>query len=74
LVAAINHASALTRDAILPGLFSAGPIQLAYSYPDVTYAAPSKLAGGDSWSVLNYAKACKCWKIVSGDRQPSFPP
>lgn len=74
LVTAINHAASLTREDILPGLFSAGPVQLAYSYPDATYAAPSKLYGGDTWSVLNYSKDCKCWHVVSDQRQPSFLP
>ena len=52
--------------------FLAAGVQLAYSYPDVTYAAPSKLYGGDTWSVLQYAKDCKCWHIISDQRRPSF--
>lgn len=74
LVAAIERARALTREAILPGLFSAGTIQLAYSYPDATFAAPSKLYGGDSWSVLRYGKDCRCWRIISDQRRPAFAP
>jgi hypothetical protein len=75
LVAAINHASGLTREDILPALSAAGPVQLAYAYPDASFSAPSKLYGGDTWSVLNYSKGCKCWQIVSGEqRQPSFAP
>jgi len=49
-------------------------VQLAYSYPDTTFAAPSKLYGGDTWEALQYDKGCGCWHITSQQRQPSFSP
>lgn len=70
---AINHASSLTRPNILPGLFSAGPVQLAYAAVDTTYKAPSKVYGGDTWRALTFAKDCTCWHIVS-DQLPSYTP
>lgn len=71
-VAAINATPQLTREAVLQGLFAAGPVQLAYSYPDTVFSAPRKLFGGDSWSALQFDKACYCWRIISDGRLPSF--
>ncbi|MBV9665296.1 MAG: hypothetical protein JOZ37_15115 [Actinobacteria bacterium] len=70
---AINHATSLTRQSIIPALFNAGPIQLAYAATDTTYSAPYKTYGGDTWRALQFVKDCTCWHIVSSPL-PSYAP
>ena len=72
--AALKHARSLAGDGILPGLFSAGSIQLAYANPDVTYKAPYKLQGGDTWWPIIWAKDCSCWHPQEPNRRPSYAP
>jgi hypothetical protein len=72
--AAINGAKALTREAALPGLFDAGPIQYSYPNPPATYAAPSKFSGGDTWWPTEFHADCNCWRVLDANRRPSFTP
>lgn len=67
--AALAHARALSPDGILPGLYGAGSVQLAYPVPDATFA-PGKLHGGDTYAPIQFHKDCTCWRIV-GPRTPS---
>jgi hypothetical protein len=70
--AALNHARTLTPDAILPGLFEAGTLQVAYSNAEVTYRAPRKLYTGDTYLPVVWAKDCTCWHQMERTRHPSF--
>ena len=71
--AALNKATSLAPAAILPGLFSAGLLEMAYSYSDVTYKAPNKLGGGDTYAPIEWHKECTCWRILEAKRSTSFP-
>jgi len=71
--AALNNAKSLTPESILPGLFTAGLLPMAYSYSDVTYKAPNKLGGGDTYAPIEWHKECICWRILEAKRSPSFP-
>ena len=72
-VAAINGARALTREAVLPGLFNAGPVSFGYPADTTTYEAPAKFHGGDTWWSINYTRECSCWRVPDPTRRPSYP-
>jgi len=72
--AAIKGARALTREALFPGLFNAGLVQLAYPNTDATFRAPAKFFGGDTWAQLVWLKSCGCWHNLDPKRLPSFAP
>jgi hypothetical protein len=72
--AAMRHARSLSPDALLPGLFEAGTVQLAYSNPDTTYRAPSKYYAGDTWAELRWLRSCSCWHNLDANRIASFAP
>ena len=71
--AALNHAPALTPDAMLPGLFGAGPLQLAWPEADTVFKPPSKYYGGDTWWPIQFHKECACWHVLDPNRRPSYP-
>jgi len=71
--AALNHAPALTPEAMLPGLFGAGPLQLAWPQADTVFKPPSKYYGGDTWWPLQFHGDCACWHILDPNRRPSYP-
>ncbi len=71
--AALDHASALTPDALLPGLFAAGPMQMAWPEADTTFKG-GKLYGGDTWWPIRYQKDCSCWHVLDPNRRPSYAP
>lgn len=68
--AALAHATALTRDQSLQGLFRAGTIHLAAA-PDVTFRPTNKIFGGDTWWPGTFHKDCTCYKVPSPQRYPS---
>jgi hypothetical protein len=72
--AAIKGATALTREAALPGLFNAGPIEYSYPNPPATYRGPSKFSGGDTWWPTEFHADCNCWRVLDANRRPSFTP
>jgi hypothetical protein len=73
--AALKHAKSLNPDGILPGLFGAGTVQLAYTTPDAVFRAPNKFSGGDTFATIEYDKACSCWHLPErGARRPSYNP
>ena len=71
--AALNHAQALTPDAMLPGLFGAGPLQFSWPVADAVFKPPSKYYGGDTWWPIQYHKDCSCWHVLDPNRRPSYP-
>lgn len=72
LEAAFKYATALTPDAILPGLFRAGTVRLPYPLSDSVFRAPLKLYGGDSWAPIKWSKSCSCWRITERTRRSSL--
>lgn len=72
--AALKNARSLAGDGILPGLFAAGTVQHAYANPDVTFKAPNKFAGGDTWWPIQWRKDCSCWHPLEATRRPSYAP
>lgn len=70
--AALTNARGLTREQALPGLFSAGPIALAYPSLDTTFRGPLKFHGGDSWWPVQYQGGCACFRPLDTTRRPSF--
>jgi len=70
---AVKHAQAITREAILPGLFKAGTVQLSFPLADATYRAPLKLAGGDTWWPVEWQKGDGKWHVLDQTRRPSWP-
>jgi hypothetical protein len=73
LFAALGHARSLTPESILPGLFDAGPVELAYPIPNTTFRPPLKLVGGDVWQAGQWHKDCTCWHVLVRNR-PSIAP
>jgi hypothetical protein len=70
--AGIARAQSLTREQALPGLFNAGPVQLAYPAVDTTFRGPAKFFGGDSWWPIQYQGGCGCFRPLDPNRRPSF--
>jgi len=72
-VSALTHAPALTREAVLQGLFAAGTVQFSFPLADATYRAPLKLAGGDTWWPVEWRKEDGKWHVLDPTRRPSWP-
>jgi hypothetical protein len=70
--AAFTHAQALTPNGILPGLFRAGPVSMAWPEADATFKAPSKFYGADTWWPIQFHKECACWHVLDPKRRPSY--
>lgn len=71
--AAIKGTRSLTRTSVIPGLFNAGVVQMAFPFIDSAYQAPSKYYGGDSWWPIEWRKECGCWFVLDRNRRPSYP-
>lgn len=71
--AAVKHARALTREAALPGLFTAGTVQLSFPLADATYRSPLKLAAGDTWWPVEWHKEDGKFHVLDATRRPSWP-
>ena len=72
--AALKGAKTLTREAAIPGLFNAGPVQYAYGATETVYRAPTKFYGGDTWWPIQFHEDCACWRVLDPQRKPSFRP
>lgn len=68
--AAMDNAAQLSREQVLPGLFQAGPLDMAYPLDKAEFS-PDKFFGGDTWWPAKYDKDCDCWKVIDSARQPS---
>jgi len=72
--AAFDNAQELTPSTILPGLFRAGPVPMAWPEADATFRAPSKFYGADTWWPIKFHADCSCWHVMDPKRRPSYAP
>lgn len=72
--AALDNARALSPEAILPGLFEAGAVELSHPLANATFGPPLKFTGGDTWWPIEWHKECTCWKVLDPNRKPSVRP
>lgn len=74
LVASIQHAPVLRRDALATGLQAAGSLDLSFPYGPADFTAPGTTTGGQFWRTVQYASSCRCWRVLGDPKfQPGFP-
>jgi hypothetical protein len=70
--AAADKDPGLTRAGLVTGLDALGTVPLAYLDGDAVFNQPGKVTGGDFWRVVQFSKACTCWKVLDPTFRPSF--
>jgi len=72
LKAAAEHAPALRRDALAPGLQASGTLDLAFPRGPADFRAPYTTYGGQMWRVAEFVRSCACWRVTDATFHPSF--
>jgi hypothetical protein len=70
--AAVQKDPGLTRTGISVGLDKLGKVSMAYLLGDAVFDRPGKLTGGDFWWVVQFSKACTCWKVIDQTQHPTY--
>lgn len=71
--AAADHASAMKGDALAAGLQAARSVELSYPAGPNDFTAAGTTTGGQFWRPLQFHKSCRCWRIIDGNFQRTFP-
>jgi len=72
LVAAMSHASGLSRGLLAQGLSLAGSVELSYPAGPMHVTDPNVPTGGQSWRPAQWYTACNCWKVTDLRWRPGW--
>ena len=71
-VAAVEHAPALTQDALAAGLQRARSVDFSFPEGPNDFSGNRVTHGGQFWRYDQFDRSCTCWKVVDPNFRPSF--